>query len=285
MSSAPGRLEIVTTPIGNLADLTGRARASLAEADLIAAEDTRHTQALLSALGLSRPLISLHRHNEAARTAELIGRLREGARIALVSDAGTPLLSDPGHELVQAAVDAGIDVRPIPGVSAITTALAAAGLPADRFCFEGFLSARAGERRARLDALSNETRTLVLFEAPHRIIETLEALVLSFGGERRAALARELTKTFETFYRATLAELLERARADADMQRGEITLVIAGAEQGEQTNADPALLRKVIDALSPELPPAKVAAIAAQITGVKRAEAYAETLKRAQTRG
>jgi len=277
--SKPGRLEIVATPIGNLADLTERARASLAQADLIAAEDTRHTQALLSAIGVSRPLISLHQHNERSRSAELIGRLRDGARIALVSDAGTPLLSDPGGELVRAAIEAGVDVCPIPGVSAITTALAAAGLSAERFCFEGFLSARGGERRKQLAGLASETRTLVFFEAPHRIVGTLEDLVQSFGASRRAALARELTKTFETFYRGTLAELLEKAKTDENIRRGEITLVIAGAEPVEQTNGDPELLRKVIDALISELPPGKVASLAAQITGVKRAEAYAAALR------
>ena len=277
--SKPGRLEIVATPIGNLADLTERARASLAQADLIAAEDTRHTQALLSAIGVSRPLISLHQHNERSRSAELIGRLRDGARIALVSDAGTPLLSDPGGELVRAAIESGIDVRPIPGVSAITAALSAAGLSAERFCFEGFLSTRGGERRKQLAALASETRTLVFFEAPHRIVGTLEDLVQSFGASRRAALARELTKTFETFYRGTLAELLEKAKTDENIRRGEITLVIAGAEPVEQTNGDPELLRKVIDALISELPPGKVASLAAQITGVKRAEAYAAALR------
>ncbi|MGH8220646.1 MAG: 16S rRNA (cytidine(1402)-2'-O)-methyltransferase, partial [Steroidobacteraceae bacterium] len=237
-----GRLEVIATPIGNLDDVSGRARDSLARADLIAAEDTRRTRGLLQALGLSRPLISLHEHNETRRAAELIERLEAGEVIALVSDAGTPLVSDPGAVLVRAAIAAGIEVRPIPGPSAVIAALAGAGLPSERFCFEGFLPARGAERRERLAALAGEERTLVLFEAPHRIADALVELATTFGAERPAALARELTKAHETFYRGTLGELAARAREDTNMERGEITLVIAGAPARART-CDERLLR------------------------------------------
>ncbi len=177
------------------------------------AEDTRHTAALLSACGIARPLLSLHDHNESSRLASLLARLQGGEIMALVSDAGTPLLSDPGFLLVRAAAAAGIAVRAIPGPSAVTAALAVAGLPTDRFVFEGFLPARAGERQAALGRLAVEARTMVLFEAPHRIAKTLEQMAAAFGPGRAAVIARELTKVFETVYRGTLAELAERARA------------------------------------------------------------------------
>lgn len=269
-----GRLEVIATPIGNLGDVSGRARDSLASADLIAAEDTRRTRGLLQALGLSRPLTSLHEHNETRRTAELIERLEAGEVIALVSDAGTPLLSDPGAVLVRAAIAAGIEVRPIPGPSAVIAALAGAGLPSERFCFEGFLPAGGAERRERLAALAGEERTLVLFEAPHRIAGTLVEFSTIFGGERPAVLARELTKAHETFHRGTLAELAARAREDESMQRGEITLVIAGAPPRVRT-CDERLLRRAVELLARELPPGKAAGIAAQLAGATRSEAYA----------
>jgi len=276
-----GRLEVVATPIGNLGDVSGRARDSLASADLIAAEDTRRTQGLLQMLGVSRPLLSLHAHNETRRAAELIERMRGGEVIALVSDAGTPLLSDPGGELVRAAIAAGIEVRPIPGPSAVITALAGAGLPAERFCFEGFLPASGGPRRERLAALASEERTLVLFEAPHRIIDALVEFATIFGADRRAVLARELTKVHETFYRGSLGELAERARAEPNLERGEITLVIAGAPAREHT-FDERLLRRALELLTRELPPAKAAAIAAQLAGTTRNEAYALAMKLAK---
>jgi len=182
-----GRLQVIATPIGNLADLSERARTSLAQADLIAAEDTRHTGALLKSLGLSKPLISLHEHNEPQRTAALLARLTRGESVALVSDAGMPLLSDPGFALVKQAVRAGVAVSVIPGPSAITAALAVAALPTDRFCFEGFLPAREHERRARLAALAQEPRTLVLFEAPHRIAATLADMATQLDAARLLA--------------------------------------------------------------------------------------------------
>jgi 16S rRNA (cytidine1402-2'-O)-methyltransferase len=279
----PGQLQVVATPIGNLGDLSQRAREALARADVIAAEDTRHTGALLKALGLSKPLVSLHEHNESQRAEKLLGHLAAGETVVLVSDAGTPLLSDPGFELVRRAVRAGIEVIAIPGPSAITSALAVAGLPVDRFCFEGFLPARAGERRATLAELSREPRTLVFFEAPHRIAAALADIAASFGAGRQAVVARELTKAHETVYRGTLGELAQRAQTEPNFARGEITLVIQGAAPAGASAIDQTLLRRTVELLSKELPPARVAAIASQLTGSTRAEAYALAVGRAMT--
>jgi 16S rRNA (cytidine1402-2'-O)-methyltransferase len=280
----PGRLQVVATPIGNLADLSARAREALISADVIAAEDTRHTRVLLRAIGIATPLVSLHEHNESQRTAELLARLAAGETIALVSDAGTPLLSDPGLELVQRAARAGFEVHAIPGPSAITSALAVAGLPTDRFCFEGFLPSRERERRAALAALAHEPRTLVFFEAPHRILRTLADMAAEFGAERPAAVARELTKAHETIYRGTLRELLARAQAEENFQRGEITIVVHGAT-APTAGVDGQLLRRTVKLLSQELPPGRVAAIAAQLTGATRAAAYALATRGASAAG
>ena len=269
-----GRLQVIATPIGNLADLSERAREALAQADVIAAEDTRHTGALLMALGLATPLLSLHEHNESRRVPGLLARLAQGERVALVSDAGTPLLSDPGYELVQAAIAAGFEVSAVPGPSAITAALAIAGLPTDRFCFEGFLPARQRERRAALEALAHERRTLVFFEAPHRIVAALTDLAAVLGSERAAVVARELTKAHETVYRGTLGELAARAATVANFARGEITLVVHGAP-ATAAGVDERLLPRTIAGLSKELPPGRAAAVAAQLTGATRAAAYA----------
>ena len=273
MAAGHGRLQVVATPIGNLADLSARARAALEGADLLAAEDTRHTGTLLKAAGISRPLLSLHEHNESQRVPEVLARLAAGATVVLVSDAGTPLLSDPGYELLRGALAAGFEVQVVPGPSAITAALAVAGLPTDRFCFEGFLPARAPERRAALAALAHEPRTLVFFEAPHRIAATLADLAAEFGAQRHAAVARELTKAHETLYRGTLAELAARAGSEENFARGEITLVVQGAPASDAPDA--AELRRVVDILSRELPPGRAAALAAALTGATRAAAYA----------
>jgi 16S rRNA (cytidine1402-2'-O)-methyltransferase len=283
VTAASGRLDVIASPIGNVEDLAPRARAALAGADLVAAEDTRRTGALLAAIGISRPLLSLHDYNEAGRVAELVGRLRGGTVIALVSDAGTPLISDPGFALVRAASAAGIRIRPIPGPSAVTAALSVAGLPTDRFTFEGFLPARATERRGALGALAGETRTLVFFEAPHRIAATLADMVQAFGAARRALLARELTKTFETLYRGTLAELAALAEREPNVARGEITLVVEGAPVAAE--GDLVLLHEALTLLLPELPPARAAAVAGQLAGVKRAQAYALALELAAAKG
>lgn len=269
-----GRLQVVATPIGNLDDLSARARRALEEADVIAAEDTRHTLALLQAIGVSRPLLSLHTYNESQRVPELLRRLEAGQTVVLVSDAGTPLLSDPGFELVRDAARAGHDVRAIPGPSAITAALAVAGLPTSRFCFEGFLPARDRERRTRLAQIASETRTLVFFEAPHRIADMLSDLATELGADRRAVVAREMTKTHETVYRGTVTELAALACQEPNFQRGELTVVVEGAAEGDAA-VDPQLLRLAVDLLSKELPAGKAASIVAKLTGAKRSDVYA----------
>ena len=251
-------------------------------ADLVLAEDTRRTATLLGACGISRPLLSLHDHNESGRVESLLRRLKNGAVLALVSDAGTPLVSDPGFILVRACAAAGIEVRTIPGPSAVTAALAVAGLPTDRFVFEGFLPARAGERKAALARLACERRTLVLFEAPHRIEKTLQELAAAFGGERSAAIARELTKVHECVYRGTLGELQQRAAAEENLARGEATIVIAGA--AEATAGDAALLARALPLLLKDLPPARAAAIASQLSGMPRRAAYEQARQLAAER-
>ncbi|HTQ35600.1 MAG TPA: 16S rRNA (cytidine(1402)-2'-O)-methyltransferase [Steroidobacteraceae bacterium] len=269
---APGRIELVATPIGNLADLSARAREVLANADIVAAEDTRHTAALLRHIGVQKPLLSLHEYNEGRRLQQLLQRAQEGAVIAVVSDAGTPLVSDPGFLLVRAALDAGVPIGAVPGPSAVLTALALSGLPADRFCFEGFLPSRGGARRERLRALAGEARTMVFFEAPHRIVETLEDMAAEFGAERAAAVARELTKAHESVYRGSVARLLQIAREDANFARGELTVVVAGRAAAA---ADDGFVLRALQLLAAELPPARAAAVVAQLAGRHKAEVYA----------
>ena len=272
-ATAPSTLYVVATPIGNLDDLSARARQVLAEVDAILCEDTRQSGVLLRHAGISRPLLAVHDHNEGERAAVLVQRLREGQRLALISDAGTPLISDPGYRLVAAVRAAGCAVSPIPGPCALIAALSVAGLPTDRFAFEGFLPAKAGERRARLQAVASDPRTLVWYEAPHRIVETLEAAVDVLGGERRAVIGRELTKRFETVLDATLAELLVRVQSDADQQRGEIVLVVAGAPPvDDAARIDEG--RRLYALLAAELPPSKAARIAAAYTGAPKRALY-----------
>jgi len=268
VSIEKGTLYVVATPIGNLADLSHRAREVLAAVDVIAAEDTRHTRGLLSHFGIERPLVSLHEHNERKVLEDLLARLAAGASVAQVSDAGTPLVSDPGFHLVRAAQEAGIQVVPVPGPSAVLTALCAAGVPTDRFVFEGFLPAKEGARRKRLEALAAEPRTLVFFEAPHRIAETLADMATTLGGAREAALARELTKTFETIRRAPLAELARWVAEDPNQRRGELVIVVHGAPATENELDAEAL--RVLKLLAAELPPRQAAALAAEITGKKK---------------
>lgn len=270
---AQGRIELIATPIGNLADLSPRAREVLASADIIAAEDTRHTAGLLRQLGIEGPLVSLHEHNEAARSTELVRRAQEGAVVALVSDAGMPLVSDPGFLTVRAAIAAGVAVSAVPGPSAVLLALALSGLPADRFCFEGFLPARAAPRRAALRELAGEHRTMVFFEAPHRIAETLADMKEAFGADREAAVARELTKLHQSVYRGSLDALLRICDDDANFQRGEITVVVAGA--GAPAAPDDAFVRRALELLTAEIAPGRAAALVAQLTGRRRAEVYA----------
>ena len=234
-SNAAGRLYVVATPIGNLGDLSPRAREILQTCSLIAAEDTRHTGILLKHFGIQTPQLSLHDHNEQRRAGEIIQRLRDGASVALVSDAGTPAISDPGFELARAVAAAGFEIIAVPGPCAAIAALSIAGLPTDRFCFEGFLPARGAARRKRLQSLEQEARTLVLYEAPHRVRDMLEDCAAVFGAERSAVVVREITKLHETTYRGSLRELLARAETDADVGRGEIVLLVAGAAPATPT--------------------------------------------------
>lgn len=220
---------MVATPIGNLGDWSPRAREVLAAVDVIAAEDTRHSRPLLQHFGIDTPMLALHAHNEHERVADLVARLCDGQRMALISDAGTPLISDPGFPLVRAALQAGVQVVPIPGPSAAMAALSVCGLPSDRFAFEGFLPARASARRARLEKLKQETRTLIFFEAPHRLLECLRDMAAVMGGAREAALARELTKAFETVRMAPLDSLMNWVAEDKDQQRGESVVLVRGA--------------------------------------------------------
>jgi 16S rRNA (cytidine1402-2'-O)-methyltransferase len=271
----PGTLFLVATPIGNLGDLSPRAREVLRDADLLLAEDTRHTAQLLHACGIARPagaLESLHEHNERDRAPRVVERLRAGARVALASDAGTPLVSDPGAALVSAAAAAGVEVVAVPGPCAAIAALTLAALPASRFAFEGFLPARAAARREALRELAREPRTLVFYEAPHRLRETLDDLVAEFGAERPAAVAREITKRFESVYRGTLGTLAQQAADDTGMSRGEIVLVVQGAARAMAREEHAA--EHVLRALLEELPVAQAAKLAAQITGRPRKELY-----------
>jgi 16S rRNA (cytidine1402-2'-O)-methyltransferase len=281
-------LYVVATPIGNLGDLSARAREVLQTVSLIAAEDTRHTGVLLKHFGIQTPQMSLHDHNEQQRAGEIVERLQAGASVALVSDAGTPAISDPGFELVRAVAAAGFDIIAIPGPCAAIAALSIGALPTDRFCFEGFLPARGGARRKRLESLATETRTLVLYEAPHRVRETLEDCAAAFGGERGATVAREITKLHETTYRGSLQELLTRAIEDVDFGRGEIVLLIAGAPQageGDERGADGhgGALDRTLKILLAELPLKQAARLAAQITEARDNEVYKRALLLKQT--
>lgn len=276
--SAPGTLYVVATPIGNLGDLSPRAREILGSVALIAAEDTRHTRQLLQSFGIATALTSLHDHNEAHKAGGLIERLRRGESLALVSDAGTPLISDPGFDLIAMARQNGVAVVAIPGPCAAIAAISIAGLPADRFVFEGFLPAKSAARRARLEALAAEPRTIIFYEAPHRLREVLADLAAVFGAERGASLSREITKRFETTYGGTLGQLQVAAAQDADMARGEIVIVVAGAID---VPADAVSLsaEQLLRALLMDLPPSQAAKIAARITGEKRGELYERAMK------
>ena len=278
---AAGTLYVVATPIGNLSDLSPRAAATLKTCDLIAAEDTRHTGILLKHFQISTPQRSLHERNEGARTVEIIALLREGKSVALVSDAGTPAISDPGFELVRAVAATGMNVVAIPGPCAAIAALSIGALPTDRFCFEGFLPARGAARKLRLKSLETEPRTLVIYESPHRVRETLEDCVTAFGATRAATVVREATKLHETTYRGSLRELLDKSGTDADFSRGEIVLIIGGASQAESDDGDSeakSRLDKVLTALLAELPLKQAARLAAQITGARDNETYKRAL-------
>ncbi len=271
--TATGTLFVVATPIGNLDDLSPRARATLSAVDLIAAEDTRHSAGLLRHHGIATRCVALHEHNEREVSIDLVRQLMSGKRIALISDAGTPLVSDPGFRLVRAAREAGIAVSPLPGPCAAIAALSVAGLPSDRFIFEGFLPAKSAARRAHMESLIAETRTLIFYESSHRIVEALDDFLAVFGAERQAVLARELSKQFETVLDGSLADLVARVGADRDQQRGEFVVLLRGAEEGEAA-ARLAEGRRVYKLLSAELPPSRAAKLAAEITGAPRKALY-----------
>lgn len=269
---SPGTLYVVATPIGNLGDLSPRARETLAAVDAICAEDTRHTRQLLAAFGLERPLVALHEHNEAEFAARLVERLRAGETLALVSDAGTPLVSDPGYRLVREARAAGLRVSPLPGACAAIAALSVAGIPSDRFCFEGFLPAKASARRERLQQLARETRTLVFYESAHRIEESLTDLAAIFGAGREAVLARELSKLFETVLGDTLAELLRQVCADENQRKGEFVLIVRGCE--DDAAARLAEGQRLYAKLGEYLKPSQAAKLAAELSGAPRKALY-----------
>jgi 16S rRNA (cytidine1402-2'-O)-methyltransferase len=272
---------VVATPIGNLDDISSRARAVLQDADLVAAEDTRRTGQLLARLGIGSRLVSLHEHNESQRAAELLERVAAGESVALVSDAGTPLISDPGFRLVALARERGIAVMAIPGCCAAVVALSVAGLPTDRFQFEGFLPARASARRARLAELKPASATLVFYEAVHRVGDCLADMAQVFGDERAAFVARELTKLHETVYRGTLAEVCAAVVADPGGHKGEFTIVVAGAPA---TAPGVGELERVVRVLAEELPVAQAATLAARLTGAARREAYRLALRHRESR-
>ena len=265
-------LYVVATPIGNLSDISERALQILREVDLIAAEDTRHSGKLLRHYGLTTPLVALHEHNEGKKIQQLIDKLLAGQSLALISDAGTSLISDPGYHLVKAARTAGIRVSPIPGPSALITALSAAGLASDAFIFEGFLASKQGARLKKLASLAEESRTLIFYEAPHRILDCLQDMIQAFGADRKAVLARELTKNFETIHGDSLENLLYWIKADTNQQKGEFVVLVEGKEI-IQNDIDPEVLR-VLDILSEELPLKQASSLAARITGIKKNALY-----------
>ncbi len=271
-AAKPGTLFVVATPIGNLADLSPRAVETLRGVTAICAEDTRHSRPLLVQFGIDRPLIALHEHNENEIAERLVARLLAGESLALISDAGTPLVSDPGYRLVRAARAAGVRVSPIPGACAAIAALSVAGLASDRFVFEGFLPAKPAARRARLAQLSSESRTLVFYESAHRIEEMLADAGSSFGGQRPAAIARELTKLFETVLDGGLASLHARVQSDADQRKGEFVVIVAGV--GDESDAKLLEGRRVYAKLSEHLPPSQAAKLAAELTGAPRKALY-----------
>ncbi len=265
-------LYIVATPIGNLGDMTYRSVEILNNVDMIAAEDTRHSKVLLRQFTINTPLHALYDHNEQLVSQTLLNKILAGQSVALISDAGTPLISDPGYHLVQLAHQQGIKVIPIPGACALITALSAAGLPTDRFCFEGFLSAKAVAREKQLSHLQRETRTLIFYESPHRILDTLQAMQTIFGAERRAVLARELTKQFETIKVAGLAELNDFVKNDVHQQKGEFVIVIQGL--GEEPTILDEETQRIMQILLNELPVKQAAKLAAEITNKKKNVLY-----------
>jgi 16S rRNA (cytidine1402-2'-O)-methyltransferase len=267
-----GTLYIVATPIGNLGDMVPRAIATLSAVSVIACEDTRHSKKLLDHFGIDKPCVAYHDHTDKKSSYNLLKRLASGEDVALISDAGTPLISDPGYRLVAEARAQGYSVIPVPGASAVVAALSVAGLPTDKFKFIGFLPAKSSQRKSALTDLKTAAETMVCYEAPHRIVDTLTDMATVFGAERPAFMAREITKTFETYLHGSLEELLEQVQADSNQQRGEIVLVIAG-HIGETDNVS-VDAEKILGLLLKELPLTKAASVTAKITGGDKKQLY-----------
>ncbi len=267
----PAKLYIVATPIGNISDITYRAIETLQQVDFIAAEDTRHSGKLLNHYQIKSPMFSLHDHNERQRAKVLVGKIKAGQSIALISDAGTPLISDPGYHLVNQCREAGVDVVPIPGACATITALSAAGLPTDRFSFEGFLPVKEKAKLDKLASLLEESRTMVFYESPRRIIDTCEKIVTVLSRQRKLVIARELTKTFESFYHLPAGEMVDWLKQDDNHCRGEFVLMIAGCEKEQAISLTALTTLKI---LKKQLPLKKAAALTAQIHDVKKNALY-----------
>ncbi len=270
-----GTLYVVATPIGNLEDITYRAVRVLKEADLIACEDTRHTAKLLQHYGIDKPTVSYHEHNEAARAEELVAKLKQGLSVAQVSDAGMPGISDPGYRVIKLAIERGISVVPVPGPSALIAALAASGLPTDSFEFHGFLPAKSGQRRSLLESLADSQNTVVVYEAPHRIVETMQDIVELLGAERPVVLARELTKMHEEFVRGTATEVL--ARVQAHEPKGEITLLIGKGAEGTRGQLKKDAATRLEEIMrEKQLDESSALKVMAKEQGVSKSEAYRE---------
>lgn len=279
---AAGKLFVVATPIGNLDDLTPRAIAVLREVDLIAAEDTRHSKPLLEKFAIQTSLRSYHDFSDQSVSDSLLVRLQEGQSLALISDAGTPLISDPGYRLVRQLREAGVDVIPVPGVSALTAALSVAGLPTDRFCFEGFLPAKSGARVNTLADLVFEQRTLVFYESPHRMLDTLQDMGTVFGPDRPIFIAREMTKKFETHFHGSISGALDWIASDANNLKGEFVLVVQGCDENEHQQQ---LLRQalpLVQELQADLSMKKAVALVSRLTGVRKNTLYQAVLEASQ---
>ena len=274
MTDLTGILYIVATPIGNLQDITQRALDTFAQVDLIAAEDTRHSGLLLSHYGIKKPFFALHDHNEQEKAHILVEKLKQGSHIALISDAGTPLISDPGFHLVRQCREAGIRVVPLPGACAAITALCASGIASDRFCFEGFLPAKNKARKDKLENIAEEDRTLIFYESTHRILDTLEDMQSVLGGERYIVLAREITKTWETITGNTIKNLREWLLEDPNRTKGEMVLIVEGKPKSDNNDEISPQAVKALELIAEELPLKKAAAIVAELYGYKKNALY-----------
>ena len=274
MTDLTGILYIVATPIGNLQDITQRALETFAQVDLIAAEDTRHSGLLLSHYGIKKPFFALHDHNEQEKAHILVEKLKQGSNIALISDAGTPLISDPGFHLVRQCREAGIRVVPLPGACAAITALCASGIASDRFCFEGFLPAKSKARKDKLENIAEEDRTLIFYESTHRILDTLEDMQAVLGEERYIVLAREMTKTWETITGNTIKNLREWLLEDPNRTKGEMVLIVEGKPKSDNNDEISPQAVKALELIAEELPLKKAAAIVAELYGYRKNALY-----------